>query len=329
MSKFLTKNKYKLLLVLVALLLVFPLTSCRFDSGSWYTKPYTTYSQEWVDLWNGGAGFWGTIFGWPVNLLSYPVAWLCSSIGKALGNSFFWGVFFTTIIVRTLAWPIYSKQNGMSLKMSLMQPEMAKIQKRYEGRKDPHSQQQMQQEMMKLYKKYKINPLGCFGTMILQFPIFMSMYEVVQRTNATKVTAINGAVGVVNAGKFALADTKVFGFFEMNTSFWNAVEVKDKIFAVVVALLFAGVTFLSQKLSQRPLSYQKKRPNPGNSQQQQQMKWMMLIMNVMFVFMSLSNTALAVYWLIGGIYQLGQSQVGRKINEINYARQQKKDNIII
>jgi hypothetical protein len=81
-----------------------------------------------------------------------------------------------------------------------MQPEMAKIQKRYEGRKDPHSQQQMQQEIMKLYKKYKINPLGCFGTMILQFPIFMSMYEVVQRTNATKVTAINGAVGVVNAG---------------------------------------------------------------------------------------------------------------------------------
>ena len=211
-----------------------------------------------------------------------------------------------------------------------MQPEMNKIQKKYEGRKDPHSQQMMQQEMMKLYKKYKINPLGCFGTMILQFPIFMSMYEVVQRTNATSTTAINGAVGVVNAGKFALANTKIFGVFEMNTSFWNATEIKDKIFAVIIALLFAGVTFLSQKLAQRPLSYQKKRPNDAKqSQQQQQMKWMMLIMNGMFVFMSLSNTALAVYWLIGGIYQLGQSQVGRMLNERNYARQQKKDNIII
>ena len=329
MSNFLSKNKYKLLLLVVALLLIFPLTSCRFDSGSWYVKPYTTYSQEWIDLWDNGNGFWSTLFGWPINLLSYPAAWICSGIGRALGNSFFWGIFFTTIIVRTLAWPIYSKQNGMSLKMSLMQPEMARVQKKYEGRKDPQSQQLMQQEMMKLYKKYKINPLGCFGTMILQFPIFMSMYEVVQRTNATKTTIVNGAVGVVNAGKFALSNTKVFGTFEMNTSFWNATEVKDKIFAVVIALLFAGVTFLSQKLSSRPLSYQKKRPNDKNSQQQQQMKWMMLIMNAMFVFMSLSNTALAVYWLIGGIYQLGQSQVGRMINEHNYKRQKEKDNIII
>jgi len=330
MSKFLSKNKYILVLVVLLALMIFPLTSCRFDSGAWYVKPYTTYSQEWIDLWNGGSGFFNTLFGWPINLISYPIAWICSSIGKGLGNSFFWGVFFTTIIVRTLAWPIYSKQNGMSLKMSLMQPEMAKIQKKYQDRKDPRSQQMMQQEMMKLYKKYKINPLGCFGTMILQFPIFMSMYEVVQRTNATTTTRINGAIGVVNAGKFALSDTKVFGTFEMNTSFWNATEIKDKIFAAVVALLFAGVTFLSQKLSQRPLKYQKRHPNdPKNSQQQNQMKWMMIIMNVMFVFMSLSNTALAVYWLIGGIYQLGQSQIGRKINEYNYDRQQKKDNIII
>ena len=330
MSKFLSKNKYILVLVVLLVLMIFPLTSCRFDSGSWYTKPYTTYSQEWVDLWNGGSGFFNTLFGWPINLISYPIAWICSSIGKALGNSFFWGVFFTTIIVRTLAWPIYSKQNGMSLKMSLMQPEMAKIQKKYQDRKDPRSQQMMQQEMMKLYKKYKVNPLGCFGTMILQFPIFMSMYEVVQRTNATTTTRVNGAVAVVNAGKFALSDTKVFGTFEMNTSFWNATEVKDKIFAAVVALLFAGVTFLSQKLSQRPLSYQKRHPNdPKNAQQQNQMKWMMLIMNVMFVFMSLSNTALAVYWLIGGIYQLGQSQIGRMVNEHNYKRQQEKDNNII
>ena len=41
--------------------------------------------------------------------------------GKGLGNSFFFGILFTTLIVRTLAWPIYSKQNSMSLKTTLMQ----------------------------------------------------------------------------------------------------------------------------------------------------------------------------------------------------------------
>ena len=52
---------------------------------------------------------------------------------------------------------------------------------------------------------------------------------------------------------------------------------------------------------------------------------MMLVMNVMFVFMSLSSTALAIYWLIGGIYQIFQSYVGRKLNERHYEKFQKEN----
>ena len=58
------------------------------------------------------------------------------------------------------------------------------------------------------------------------------------------------------------------------------------------------------------------------------MNLMMIIMNVMFVFMSLSSTSLGIYWLIGGVYQIGQTQIGRLINELNYEKQQKKNNII-
>lgn len=49
------------------------------------------------------------------------------TIGGALGDSYFWGIIFTTIIVRTIAWPIYAKQNSTSLKMTLIQPEMEKF----------------------------------------------------------------------------------------------------------------------------------------------------------------------------------------------------------
>lgn len=330
MTNFFYKNRYKFVIVIFLGILILSLTGCRMDSQRWYSKPYTTYAQEWIDLWEGGKGVWNAIWAWPITIISYPIAFLCSSIGKLFGGSYFWGIFFTTIIVRTLAWPIYSKQNGMSLKMQLMQPEMAKIQRKYQGRQDPRSQQMMQQEMMKLYKKYKVNPLGCMTTMFLQFPIFMSMYEVVQRTNATKTTAINGAVGVVKSGKFALDNTKIFGFFEMNTSFFDATEMKDKIFALVVALAFGGITILQQKLGQRPPKYQKQRPQNQNKQQSEQqktMKYMMIMMNVMFVFMSLSNTTLAIYWLIGGIYQIFQAQLGRKINEIQYYKLQEKNNL--
>jgi len=318
MTNFFYRNRFKLIFVGLLALLLVSLTSCRFDSGTWNQKIYTTYSQEWVDLWNNGSGFFNALFAWPVNLLSYPIAWICSSIGKGIGNSYFWGIFFTTLIVRTLAWPIYAKQNGMSLKMQLIQPEMEKIQRKYGQRKDPQSQQQMQMETMKLYKKYHINPLGCFGTMFLQFPIFMSMYEVVQRINKTATTTIGNGLTATYQSAFALSNTKLFGFFELDTSFWSATAIQDKIFAVVVALLFGGLQILQQKLSSRPPRYLKKNPKKNGTDQAKQMKMMMYVMTIMFVIMSLSSTSLAIYWLIGAVYQIFQSQVGRILNEKKY-----------
>ena len=326
MTNFFYRNRFKLIFVVLLAFLLVSLTSCRFDSGTWNQKIYTTYGQEWKDLWNNGSGFFNAIFAWPVNILSYPIAWICSSIGKALGNSFFWGIFFTTLIVRTLAWPIYAKQNSMSLKMQLIQPEMEKIQKKYGQRKDPQSQQQMQMETMKLYKKYHINPLGCFGTMFLQFPIFMSMYEVVQRINKTATTVVENGITVTYQGAFALSNTKLFGFFELDTSFFAATEIKDKIFAVVIALMFGGLQILQQKLSSRPTKYQRINPNDKKNQKNQ-MKWVMIIMNVMFGFMALSNTTLGIYWLIGAVYQIFQSEIGRIINNKKYEKMQARPDV--
>ena len=118
---------------------------------------------------------------------------------------------------------------------------------KYANRKDPQSQQRMQAETMAVYKKYKVNPLGCLGTMFLQFPIFMSMYEVVKRVNATSVQNING-VEVITYGKLALADTTIdiFGLsLELNTGFSEvSASVADKIFAVILAVpVFLAVTF--------------------------------------------------------------------------------------
>lgn len=333
MTNFIKNNKLKAILVLVLVFCLLSLSSCRFDANDWYVRPYTTYGNEWVLMWNGGAGFMNTLFGWPIAILSYPIAWMCSGIGNAFGGSFFVGILFTTIIVRTVAWPIYSKQNSTTLKMNLMQPEMQRIQSKYGNRKDPRSQQMQQQEMMALYKKYKMNPLGCMGTMFLQFPIFMSMYEVVRRINVTTTKIVDG-VDVTVYSKFALSDTKVHLFgaqFELNTSFMDAVgagQVGNAIFAAVIAILFVAIQILSQHLSQRPTKHQKKRLTAKTSQQdaqQKQMKIMMYVMNFMFAFMALSSTSLGLYWLIGAIYQIGQSQLGRWLNERKYDKAQLSD----
>ncbi|MDE5565411.1 MAG: YidC/Oxa1 family membrane protein insertase [Anaeroplasmataceae bacterium] len=333
MIQFLKRNKNKFLLIAILCVLLFGLTGCRMQNknfGDWNSHAY-------VDGWRGYGeefkfgGFWEGLWGWPVSILSWPIAKICSSIGKGMGNSFFWGILFTTLIVRTLAWPIYSKQNSMSLKMSLMQPEMARIQRKYGNRKDPQSQQRMQMETMKLYKKYKISPLGCVGSMLFQFPIFIAMYEVVRRINATVTTTVNG-VSIIQYGPFALQNTKVFGYFELNTSFFDAGTVHDKIFAAVLAIGFGALTILSQKLGQKKpkymKDYQKKTANAQADQQQKTMKMMSYVMTIMFIFMSLTSTSLALYWLIGAIYQLFQSFVGRKLNEWKYQKAQNASTVI-
>lgn len=333
MKNYFKRNINKISLIAVLLVAVLSLVSCR--QGKWPTTVYTTWAAEWKL-----EGFFQIIFGWPVAILSYPIAWLMHGIGKICGNSYAWGLILTTIVVRTIAWPIYAKQNSSTIKMQLIQPEMEKIQRKYAGRKDPESQRRMQQETMSLYKKYKMNPLGCMFTMFLQFPIFMGMYEAVRRINLYQTTTVaGGGATIVTPGRFVLNNTKLFGFFELGVIDVNGTETAisfmntswsspDKWFALVIAILFAGITLLSQKLSSRQPSYVKKRPNTtgNNDQMNKQMKFMNYFMIVMFFIMSLQNTSLALYWLVGGIYQLFQSFIGRKLNERNYYKMKNKMN---
>ena len=90
------------------------------------------------------------------------------------------GVILATILVRTLAWPIYARSNDMSAKMNQANPELQRIQAKYALKKDPQSQQKMQMETMQVYKKYGLGLSGCLMP-FLQMPIFIAMYQVVRR----------------------------------------------------------------------------------------------------------------------------------------------------
>ncbi len=341
MKRYFERNLTKFILVSFLLIFVVSLASCRTNAASWYSRPYTTWVADFNFVEDNGAfNFWQALLGWPVSILSYPIAWLMHSIGVGLGNSYAWGIIFTTLIVRTLAWPIYSRTNSMQVNMTIIQPEMQRIQQKYAGQNSPEARQRMSQEMMKLYKKYHMNPLGCVLPMLIQFPLFMAMYECVRRINASVITySANGAIQTTTAGIFSLSNTKLFGVFEINSSVLasgsydvpQATQPKDIIFGIVLALLFAGITYLNQLLAKRKPKWQKERKQVQTAEQQQQAK-MMNIMNVvmilMFIFFSLSSTALALYWLIGGIYQTFQSFVGRKMNERKYYKLKQQSNII-
>jgi YidC/Oxa1 family membrane protein insertase len=246
------------------------------------------------------AGF----FDW---ILVIPVAFLTQLFGGIFGNSFAVGILITTLIVRTLAWPIYAKSNDLSLKMNLAQPEMQRVQNKYATRKDPQSQQQMQMEMMGVYKKYGINVLGCLLP-FLQMPIFIAMYSVVRRIT-------------IPGGMYSeqVSNTMFFGI--------NLANTNDGITAIILAGIVGATMFTLQRLAMKKPSYAKNvvSPNPQAQQSQQTMKYVSYFMVIMMMFISYQSNALAIYWIFGNVYSLTQTIINRKLSEKKHAKLKEKE----
>jgi len=240
----------------------------------------------------------GGVWDWVITQLGIFTLYASNLFGLLGDTYLYWlGLLIMTLVIRTIGWPIYAKTNDMSLKMQLAQPELSKIQEKYRNRQDQASQQRMQMETMDVYKKYKINVFGCIMP-ILQMPIFIAMYQVVQR--------------------FPLTDLSVFtnDNVVMNTNFlWTTLGNTDMVPNIPLAILVAGVMFLNQWLSQHRTKANQK-PNQYKDAKQQQsqntMKYMMYFMVVFMGYISLRNAGIAFYWIIGTSYQLLQSYISYK-----------------
>lgn len=241
-------------------------------------------------------------------VLVIPVAFIMQFFASILGNSFALGILFTTIVVRTLAWPIYAKSNDMTMKMNVAQPDMQRVQQKYATRKDPQSQQMMQMEMMQVYKKHGINVLGCLMP-FLQMPIFIAMYGVVRRIS-------------LEGGMYAdsVSNTNFLGI--------NLANTNDGITALVLAAIVGATMFTLQKISMKKPSYAKNtykhNANPQAQQTEKTMKFVSYFMVIMMMFISYQSNALALYWIFGNIYSLGQTLFNRKLNEKKHAKLQEK-----
>lgn len=288
-----------------------PETATGFNDRITYTVTFTyeNFSQDFLVYVGGGDRPLSTVnanfFDW---ILVIPVAFVMNFFAGLFGNSFAIGILFTTIVVRTLAWPIYAKSNDLSIKMNVAQPDMQRVQAKYATRKDPQSQQMMQMEMMQVYKKHGINVFGCLMP-FLQMPIFIAMYGVVRRIT-------------LDGGMYTdhVSNTNFLGI--------NLANGQDGIIGMVLAGLVGATMFLLQQISMKKPSYAKNtvshNPNAQAAQTQKTMKYVSYFMVVMMAFASFQSNALAVYWIFGNIYSLGQTLVNRKLNEKKHEQLQQK-----
>ena len=116
-------------------------------------------------------------------ILIWPLAQAINKMAEIFG-SVFWGIVVVTVIINVILVAFTFKSNLQMQKMNAIQPEVLKIQKKYEGRDDQQSKMRMANELQTLYKKNGIDQMGALIAPFLQFPILIAMYSAVRRSSA-------------------------------------------------------------------------------------------------------------------------------------------------
>ncbi|MBU2981951.1 membrane protein insertase YidC [Lentibacter algarum] len=213
---------------------------------------------------------WGWFF-----FITKPMFWLLHNINLLIGNMG-WAIIGLTFVIKLILFPLAYKSYASMAKMKELQPQMEKIK---ENAGD--DRQKVQQEMMALYKKEGANPAAGCLPILLQIPIFFSLYKVIFVTLELRHAPWIGWINDLSA-----PDTStIYNLFGLLP--WDAPAAGSTMALVFIGVLpiLLGVTmWLQQKLN----------PAPSDPVQQQIFAWMPWVF--MFMLGSFAS-GLVIYWI--------------------------------
>ena len=187
-----------------------------------------------------------------------------------------------TILIKILLWPLGQKSYKSMSQMKRMQPLMAEIREKHKNDK-----KRMNEELMMLYKTYKVNPLGGCLPMVLQIPVFFALYRMLYEAIELRHAPFIGWINDLSAPDRLFE----FGF---------SIPFMQAPYGIPVLTLIMGATmFLQQKMS----------PPPGDPAQAK----MMMLMPVIFTFIFINfSSGLVLYWLVNNVLSIGQQYFVQK-----------------
>lgn len=185
-----------------------------------------------------------------------------------------------TILMRLLTMPLTLRQIRSSRALSALQPKMQELQKKY---KDP---KRRQEETMKLYREAGVNPLGCLLPMLVQFPIWIALY------NALRITVGGTPESIVSLSQRLYPWSYIEQAVPLETDFlWMDLGQPDT--SLILAFIVFASTYVQQRLATPPTT------DPRTQSTNQMMLWMMPLM---FAFFTLQvPSGLGVYWGMSNI----------------------------
>ncbi|MBF0785225.1 membrane protein insertase YidC [Muribacter muris] len=237
-----------------------PITQVAANSQATITSHLWTGPKDQAAMADAANNFDLTVdYGWAW-FIAKPLFWLLTQIQKLVVN---WGlaIICVTIVVKTILYPLTKAQYTSMAKMRMLQPKIQEMRERFGD-----DRQRMSQEMMKLYKEEKVNPMGGCLPILLQMPIFIALYW-------TFMEAVE------------LRHAPFFGWIQ-------DLSAQDPYY--ILPLLMGGSMFLLQKMSPTPVA---------DPMQQKVMTFMPVIFTVFFLWFP---SGLVLYWLTSNLITITQ-----------------------
>ena len=256
------------------------------------------------------SGFWG----WLYKILT-PVEWLQTWIMKLVhdffvflgmnesGVSWVIAIIVLVLVVQACIFPLFFKQMKAMRKMQALAPKMQRIQNKYKGKTDQASKKAQSREMMKLYQDNDANPAGSCLPMLIQGPVFMSMFYTLSAIPyiARGVRKPLGAFDVDTAQSFA--DTNVFGIVSTADNFTAAAFGGKIVIGVFVFLMCFCLWFMQYFSMKRNMA-----STAMNKQAETMQKMMLWVFPLMYIFSGVAMPfAVLVYWLTNNVCNLGRT----------------------
>jgi YidC/Oxa1 family membrane protein insertase len=205
-------------------------------------------------------GMWGFV--------SRPMLFVLNTIYSLVGN-YGLAIILLTALLRLVFWPLNQKSMTSMRKTQKLQPKMAAIKGKYKGAKDTESRQKMNEEVMALYKREGVSPLGGCLPMLAQIPILFSFYALLS----------------------VALELRQAPFF-----FW-VTDLSRHDPYLVLPLLMGGSMLAQQRLT----------PQASADPQQASMMKMMRLMPIFFTVMFLYvPSGLVLYWLTNNLLGISQ-----------------------
>jgi len=223
-------------------------------------------------------------------------------------------IIISTLIVRTIAWPIYAKSNDMQLKMKIMQPEIDKLNAKYANKTDQESQRRMQMEMMQIYKKHGVGIGGCIMPFV-QMPIFLGFYYAIRKLPITMSIEGHWLNVFKTTSIFGIDLTQMRG--DKGTYQWWGVIILAALVGItqIISIIISETRQKRVQEEQQAGIPEYRRAQSNNPQAKttaMTMKVMLYFFAVMMVvFVYQSPAGLGLYGVIGNIYSTLQSWVGQ------------------